>query len=190
MDCKTTSIKRKAAGFTLTEFLMATGIGGMILAVVASLTFFSAKSFAAMANYTDLSAESRDALDRITSDIRACKKVADSSNPLILVLSDADGRTLRYMYNSRARTLTRIQQTGPGTSVSEVILTECDNFKYNMFARNPVGGTYNQYPASSSTTCKLVQVNWTCSRQILGRKENTISVQTAKVVLRAQKSKA
>jgi hypothetical protein len=33
---------------------------------------------------------------------------------------------------------------------------------------------------------KLVQVTWVCSRSILGKKVNTESVQSAKVVIRKQ----
>ena len=35
-----------------------------------------------------------------------------------------------------------------------------------------------------SDRCKLVDLNWRCSRQILQQKVNTESVQTAKIVIR------
>ena len=190
MDCKLTFTKpRRFAGFTLVELMISMGIGGMVLAVVTALTFFSARSFAAMTNYADLSNQSRNALDRITSDVRGCKRIYETSSATHLVLKDHDNQILKYSFNRQTRILTRVKQHSNGTSTSEPVLTECDSFRYNMFSRNPVNGTYNQFPASSSTTCKLVQVNWTCSRKILGRKENTISVQTAKVVMRAQKAR-
>jgi hypothetical protein len=70
--------------------------------------------------------------------------------------------------------------------VTEVLLTECDNLSFAIFQRNPINGTYNQYPTASPATTKLINVTWTCSRKILGNTMNTENVQTAKVVIRKQ----
>ncbi|MBI4659259.1 MAG: hypothetical protein HY735_10495, partial [Verrucomicrobia bacterium] len=55
-----------------------------------------------------------------------------------------------------------------------------------IYQRNPIGGTYDQYPTGAASTCKLVQLRWICSRKILGVAKNTESVQSAKVVIRKQ----
>ena len=65
-------------------------------------------------------------------------------------------------------------------------MTECDYLRFAIFQRNPIGGTYDQYATASATNCKLVQLNWICSRTILGAKVNTESVQSAKIVIRRQ----
>jgi hypothetical protein len=67
-----------------------------------------------------------------------------------------------------------------------MLLTNVDFLSFQIFQRNPVAGTYDTYPTSSATNCKLVSVSWICSRSILGSKLNTESVQTAKIVIRKQ----
>lgn len=169
-------------GFTIVETLVAIGVGSMLLLVVFSLSFYSSRSFAAMANYADLDAASRSALDRMTREIRGVNRLtAFSTNQL--TFEDSDFTALTYVYNPSARTLTRNK-----SGVSRVFLTECDSLLFSIFQRNPVGGTYDQYPIANNNPalCKLVQVNWTCSRKIFGQKVNTESVQTAKIVIRRQ----
>ena len=52
--------------------------------------------------------------------------------------------------------------------------------------RNPVGGSYDIYPAATAATAKVINVSWMCSRKIFGIKEDTESVQTARIVIRKQ----
>ena len=69
-----------------------------------------------------------------------------------------------------------------------VLLSECQEFGFASFQRNPINGTYNQYPTDPNRPdlCKLIQVSWVCSRNILGKRANTESVQSAKFVIRKQ----
>ncbi len=185
MVCKLMSTKRvsrRAPAFTLVETLVAMGVGSMLLVVIFSLSFYSSRSFAAMANYADLDSASRNALDRMTRDIRGVNRLTSFSTNQVS-FEDIDLSTLSYVYNPLQRTLVRTQK-----GVSQVLLTECDRLTFSIFQRNPIGGTYDQYPAANNNPdlCKLVQVNWTCSRKIFGQKVNTESVQTAKIVIRRQ----
>jgi hypothetical protein len=66
------------------------------------------------------------------------------------------------------------------------LLEQCDYLKFSIFQRNPIGGTYDQYPAATPATCKLVQLTWICSRPIVGSGKNTECVQSAKVVIRKE----
>jgi prepilin-type N-terminal cleavage/methylation domain-containing protein len=181
MDCKITSTntRRKRSAFTLAEMMIAVGIGSMAMAAVASLVFYTARSYAAMTNYVDLDQYSRRALDRMSQEIRQADELAAfTTNRLEFVYN---GSPLVYAFNSSARTLTR---TYGGQT--EILLKECDKLTFSVFQRNPVGGSYDQYPAATPTTAKLVQLTWTCSRKILGEAVNTESVQSAKIVIRKQ----
>lgn len=183
MDFKTTSIKRaqrSRRGLGLIEFVVATGISSLVLAALGSLGYFSARSFAAMANYVDLDMKSRAALDQMSKDIRQCDSLASFATNK-LVFNYGSGISLTYQYDGSAKTLTRTLN-----NLSKVLLTECDYLNFAIFQRNPVGGTYNQYPTADPSTCKLVQLNWVCSRTILGSRANTESVQSAKIVIRRQ----
>jgi Tfp pilus assembly protein PilW len=165
---------------TLVEIMVALAVASILLLAVAVLGLYGGRSFAGLANYTDLDARSRHALDRLTKDVRQVNRLTASTSTS-LTFEDADGSSLQYVYSPDARTLSRVK--GGDT---EVLLTECDNLSFAIFQRNPINGTYDQYPTASAATTKLINVTWTCSRKILGNTMNTENVQTAKVVIRKQ----
>lgn len=170
---------------TLVELLVAIGIGGILFVAVGTLAFYSARSFAALSNYVELDNYSRKALDQMSREIRqADKLVSGTDSRLEFQHTNATNGTtynVIYEYNSADKRLRRTQ----GTQTT-VLLQECDFLKFSMYQRNPIGGTYDQYPTATPATCKLVQMSWVCSRQILGKRANTESVQSAKVVIRKQ----
>ena len=172
------------AGMTLIEMLVAVGIGSIVFAAVAMLTLFTARSFVAMGNYNDLDRYSRNALDVMSREIRQTRSLSSfATNRLQFV--DNDGGSLIYNWNPNTGVLSR--QKGATTTT---LLTDCDYLKFGISQRNP-SNLFQFYPATNNITgqldvslCKLVDVSWRCSRQILGQKVNTESVQTAKIVLR------
>ena len=167
---------------TLMELMVATSIGSIVSLGVASLLFYSGRSFAAMANYVDLDHRSRIALDSMSRAIRQANRLTDSTSTS-LTFEDSDSGTLSFTYDPAAKTLTRFKD---GTPDPTPLLEECDFLEFSIYQRNPVGGTYDQYPTATAGTCKLVQLNWVCSRKIFGVKKNTESVQSAKIVIRKQ----
>ena len=186
MVCKIISTKarkvNRQAGVTLLEVLVATAVGGVMLTALAMLVFYTGRSFAALANYVDLDAHSRNALDTMSREIRQTERLI-SGNSTNLVFEESDGTELSYTYDANARTLTR---TKAGVADSQPLLKECDFLEFSLFQRNPVGGTYDQYPAATPSTCKLIQLRWVCSRDLVTEKWNTESVQSAKIVIRKQ----
>src|SRR5688572_10794203 len=176
-------IGRKAqAGFSLAETVMAAGIGTLLVLVLINFTMFSTKSFAALFNYVDLDDVNRIAMDRVTRDVRQANRVK-SSTATTLLLEDADGVELSYVYSPYTRVLVRTKAGSP----AETILSECDRLVFDVRQRNPVAGSYDVYPVlKSPDSAKVVNVSWSCSRKIMGRIENTESVQTARIVIRKQ----
>lgn len=194
MDFKPTSTSKsapfkKVAGFTLIEILVSMGIGCVLLAVVASLSLWSGRSFAAMANYADLDNASRNALDRLTREIREVKGLNSfttnaSGTQKELNLKDADGQPLYFRYDSVAQTLTRVKDGKP-----EVLLRDCTVMNFSLYQRNTVSNSFNQYQVftgtNASMTCKVIQMNWICSRRLFPTELlNSESIQTAKIVIR------
>ncbi len=165
---------------TLVELMVALAVASLLLLAVAVLGIYGGRSFAGLANYTDLDAKSRNALDRLTKDVRQVNRLT-ASTATSLTFEDADGSSLQYVFSPDDRTLARVKG-----GVTEVLLTECDDLSFAIFQRNPINGTYDQYPTASPATTKLINVTWTCSRKILGNTMNTENVQTAKVVIRKQ----
>jgi hypothetical protein len=177
----TNTQKRRQSGFALTEAIIAMGITTLMVLVICGFTLFSSHSFAALYNYVSLDDMNKVAMDRITRDVRQSNRVKAASN-ITLTLEDADFLEIRYVYDPSRRTLTRTKEGG----ASQLILKECDRLLFTLGQRNPVGGTFDVYNPSSMNIVKVVNVSWMCSRSILGRKENTESVQTARIVIRKQ----
>jgi prepilin-type N-terminal cleavage/methylation domain-containing protein len=187
MDCKLTSIKAtsvcRRAGMTLTEVMVAMGAGCVILLVIGSLSLWCGRSFAAMANYADLDNASRNALDRMTRDVRQVDCLLSFATNQ-LTFRDFDDQPLQFRFDSSAKTLTRVK-----AGIPETLLSDCTALEFSIYQRNPKNGTYDQYPVANGdvTTCKLVQVSWICSRKLLPTDLiNSESVQTAKIVIRNQ----
>ena len=173
--------KRTSSGFTITEFLVATTIGFFALAGVAALSVYTARSFAAMGNYMELDKNSRNALDKMTQLIREADGVLDYSQSSVKL--SYHSQPLSFDYSPTAKTLTLTQTNG----VKTTLLTDCNFLDFQVFQRNSVAGTYDQYPVTvDETAAKIVQVSWICSRHLVGNLLNTESVQSAKIVIRKQ----
>ena len=169
---------------TLVEILVATAIAGVVLIVVSALTFYSARSFAALTNYVDLDQRSRNALDTMISDIRQTDKLDTyTATRLQFTGTSPAAYTLVYDYDANAKRLTKTLN-----GVSTVLLTECQELQFKVFQRNPIAGTHNLVEPQTyrPDLVKAIQLSWTCSRDILGKKANTESVQSARVVIRKQ----
>src|SRR5437660_12607983 len=95
MECKITSTgkRRRSAGMTLFEIMFALGIGGLVMAGVCSLYFYSYRSFAAQLNYVDLDQYSQRALDKMSQQIRQVQAMTDFTTNK-LVFTDLMGQTL------------------------------------------------------------------------------------------------
>lgn len=186
MGCKIMFTKypsriRRTQGFALSEVLVAFGVISLTLLVIAAISMFSTRSFYALFNYVDLDAMNKQAIDQITRDVRQSNRVKEATATK-LVLEDSDGEELIYEYQEAARLVTRTKSGMVWTN-----LTECDRLTFSLGQRNTVSNSFEVFPvATTPDTIKVVNVSWLCSRTLFGRKENTESVQTARIVIRKQ----
>jgi prepilin-type N-terminal cleavage/methylation domain-containing protein len=173
--------KKIRSGMTIPEMLVSIAVGSMLFVALASFSLFTMRSFAGMANYADLENTSRNALDRMTMDVRQTfGLIANTQNELDF--EDApDHQTLKFIYDGNAQTLTRVRN-GNYTK----LLDHCTDLRFDLYQRNTSNDTYNQYPITSNAAlCKVVQVTWKCQRSLFGSALfNTEVVQTAKIVIR------
>jgi type II secretory pathway pseudopilin PulG len=172
--------RRRAKAFTLVEVLVGTGLATILGGTLLALTLYTSRSFAALTNYVELDAYSKNALDRMTSEIRQTKRLLLGTTTR-LVFEDWDGKQLIYNYDSTKKILTR---TKAGVLDADPLLKQVDTLKFMLFQRNPKKGSYDQFPAATASTCKLVQMQWRCSRDLLYAKWNTESILSAKIVIR------
>lgn len=173
--------RRRQAGFSLVEALIAVGVAGILILVLTNVSMLSGRMFAAFANYVDLDDDNRIAMDTMTRDLRECNGVISYSSTE-LVVQDSDGVNITYTYLPDRTELRRRK----GTENPRVLLTGCDSFKFNLGTRNPLGGSFEVNPTTDVSHAKVVYLTWNCSRSILGNKANTENVQTARIVIRKQ----
>src|SRR5690349_12875187 len=86
--------QRRRAGFGLVDFMVALALSTIILAVIGALSSYTARSFAAVANYVDLDQRSQSALDQMTRDIRQVNGLLSytvSGTSKTLTFQDSDG---------------------------------------------------------------------------------------------------
>jgi prepilin-type N-terminal cleavage/methylation domain-containing protein len=182
---KTAQQYRRA--FSLTELMVAIAVSGVILTALMSFTVYAAKSFAAMENYVDLEQKSQYAIDTMTRNIRETKSLVSfgtrdlngATVTNVLTFLDSDNQLLTYNFTNSVL----IQSKG---GVDAVLLNNVDYLCFQIFQRNTLANTYDQFPTSSVGLCKLVSVSWICSRNVMGNRMNTECVQTAKIVIRKQ----
>ena len=186
-----TAARRLVAGMSLVEVMVAMSLGSMVLASVASLSLYGARSSAAMVNYTDLDSKSRYALDVISRELREATALVAMTNGTTKSLSFATvGQTgrVKLTWDPTPRTVV-LERPGEAPLTA---LTECDRFDFSLYQRTPRITATNVmfYPATNSVgaldmnLCKLISLSWKCSRSILAQKVNTESVQAAQIVLR------
>ena len=181
MFTRTQAMSRRCgsrAGFTLVEVMVASALGVLALAIVVALSWFSSRSFAAIANYVDLDQASQFALDKMSREIRQAQELRSFSDTS-LTFADVDYNPLSFIYDPETRTLVRV--SGGQTNT---LLQGCDFLQFSKYQHTAISNTFDAYDPAFVTNTKLVQVTWTCSRKILGAKVNTESVQSAKIALR------
>ena len=162
---------------TLVEVVVASAVGMLLAVAVASFIIYSARSFVSIMNYSEMQGDSRNALDIITQEIRQANALTSYSTTNLTF--DLGGTPLSYTYDPTAKTLTRTRG-----AENKTLLRQCETLNFSIYQRNPVGGTYDQYPTATAATCKLVQLYWVCSRKVLGTRLNTETIRSAKIVIR------
>jgi hypothetical protein len=174
-----TEYQRKSQqAFTLVELMVSSALGLLLGTAIVSLSYFTNRSFVAMTNYTDLALSSRMALDKMSRDIRQ-QRVLTAYATNSISLQDGSGNTLQYIYNPNARTL--VSAKGGQTNT---YLTQCDSLQFWIYQHTVISNTFNCYTPAFVTNARLVQVTWSCSRQILGVKVNSEVGESAEIALR------
>lgn len=186
MDSKITSFNRakQASGFGLSEFLVVMGLSSLLSVALMCLLMLSGRSFAAIYNYVDLDDANRVCMDQMSRDIRQANRVKSytTNGPVVtLTLEDSDLSDISYVFNVGQRTLYRTKN-----GYEKAVLQECDSLRFDLSQRTPKDGSLEVYEAATVDLAKVIDVSWVCSRKIMGRKENTESVQTARIVIRKQ----
>jgi hypothetical protein len=164
---------------TIMETLIAIGISAIMLTQICALWLYSTRSFAAQASYTSLDQDSQRALDWLSRDVRQATNLV-SFSPTSISFKDLSGQTLSYTYSGN-----KFWRVSPTSRT--VLLKDCDSLNFAMFQRTPISGSYDQYTTTNIATCKLIEVNWKCSRRPYPTSaRQTEYMQSARIVLRSK----
>jgi prepilin-type N-terminal cleavage/methylation domain-containing protein len=175
-------------GFTLVEFMVAMGVGCVLLTVIGALSLWSGKSFAAIANYTTLDYASRNALDRLTREIRQTDGLrsytTNGTQRILRLINPTNQQNVDIVYDTAEKTLVLKKNDVPVT-----LLRDCNTLNFTLYTRNTISNSFNEYPFFTATDdpkmCKVIKINWICSRRLFPTELiNSESVQTAKIVIR------
>jgi prepilin-type N-terminal cleavage/methylation domain-containing protein len=166
------------AGFTLAELLVATALSSTVLLSVMVLYGFANRSFACILNYAQMEQEAREAVDKMSLEVRRAKELTGST-ATSLTFRDSDDRLLTYAYDAGRRVLERTK--GGQTTV---LARGIDTLSFSLFARVPTSDSYDLDMAASVDDCKLIQMNWEASRDVLGEIWNTKQVVMATLGMR------
>jgi len=164
---------------TLTEMIVAMAISSLVLLVVSMTYVNSSVSFAAMGNYIMMDHASRNAIDRMTRDIRKAKDlISFSTNQLVFKYSGTTN--LVYSFDSQSGNLTEWKT---GDSKTNNLLSGCASLQFSIYHNIPqAGGTFSS--ASSSSQGKAIRVAWKCTRVVFGHRIATEDMQQGLIVIR------
>ena len=200
MTCRTFNFSRQSAAsrtaMSLVELMVAVGISAILLSGIMMLFISSQRSFVAMGNYVELNRYSRGATDQMTREIRQASALVSFSPTApksltftIFPTNDPNSYTVSYQWvsNSTESYISRSVGSNPPT----VLLTNVEMWNFSLYQRTPFPNNANQFYQATNISgvldpkyCKLIDMTWKCSREILGRKINTEVVQTTQIVLR------
>ena len=162
-------------GMTLPEIMVTVAVGSMLLSVMAILFMTTARSFVTAGNYVNMDTYSRNALDRMTAEIRQAGQLTEfSPTHLKFARQGQTNSYLVYNYNPGTRWLTEWKT---GTTTTNTLLTECDQLAFSLY-------NVSFLPETNLLKSKGLGVNWKCSRTILGKKTTTEEMQQALIVIR------
>lgn len=117
-------------GFTLTEIIVATGLGGILLAAMLTTFVFIAKGGARLAQFHDLETRSSLALQQFAMDARQAE-TSTWVNTNQLSLQVTGKGAVNYTYDTARRTLKRTTATETRTLASDI-----NSFQFAAFDRD------------------------------------------------------
>jgi len=175
---------------TLVEMLIATGIGALMLGIILALVAYAERSFAVTSSHVDLESKGRNALDKLTRELRQATAVisCDTNLPFkwLTVTNAVEGFALTLSWDAETKSLA-LERVGPTPDDNrrEKLLGNCERWDFTFCQRAPsVGPSEVSFsPASSLADCKLIMMSWTCRQELIGKLE-TENVQEMQVALR------
>lgn len=155
MITTTTRSKTRRGGFTLSEIVIATGVGSIVLVGVLTTFVLLARSGANAANYNQMEAQSRRALEELSRDLRMASAVTwNSTTSITLLVPDnytSTSNRVTYAYDATNKLFYRVPGTAAATSPKTVLVRNVMSLVYARYDRV-------DNVSSSDATTKRIQL--------------------------------
>jgi len=157
------TVKKDARGaFTLVELIVSMTLSGIILASITSTFMAFAVGSKSIGAYTEMSSQSRKALELFGRDMRVAEDVlAANRHGISVEFPDNDfhdGETVQYVFDDLIGIFSRIEYDGDGNLVSnEVLLDGVEQFAYGFY--DPLGNKLSYASPSLLLSIKSVQID-------------------------------
>jgi hypothetical protein len=161
------------------ELLVAGSLTTIAVLVIVVFSIFSSRTLLAASNRMDLEANARTALDTLTREIRSSIEVTECKANSI-TLHDFNKKGRKFEYDSKKRRLT----WGADGKADVVLLNDCDEVIFSMFARTPTSGNYDLIRVTDASLCKAVNVSVRCSRTFVAPGIQAMNALSSTIVLR------
>ena len=199
---RTLDRRRRSAGFTLTEVLVAAAISSFILAGVLSSFLFIGRSGANIQNYSDMESQARKALELFAEDTRQASAITWVTNNQIRLTVNGQAHTYTYASGSLTRTVVGVAAGATTTTttlltgiIEPIARTATNGATCTPFFRgyniNGVEFTAIQYAnpsagdlAAASSATKQLQISMEASRTSSTVTSATNTVLSARFILR------
>lgn len=177
--------QRKHQAWTLLEIMIGLAVFSICGLALMSMFLFATRSFVAMSNYAVLDKVNRQAMDKLTAEIRQAKQINNfTTNPPTLNLVNGDGLTVVYTFNPKSQQMVRDASDGS----HEVLLTNCSLLNFYLYKRNPSNANYGIFPVATAdwkNTAKVIELTWKTAIALSPTAAiNSENVQTARIVIR------
>ena len=184
MTSSTTAASRRRRGFTLTEVMVAAGIGAFVLTAVLAANQQIVKSGLRAANYAEMETQCRRSLDQLGSDLRSATAFTYNNASDITITLPTTGQ-ITWAWDSTTLCLYRVP--GASSSATSGRLTFARGIPVG--ANNAAGLTFSRFDrdgnaAATDGVTKRVSVKFSVKRATTGLATATENAVTATFVLR------
>ncbi len=167
--------------FTLVELMFAAGILAMVVAIVTPTFIAFSKYTVSLGNYSDMSYDSRMAVEILSRDIRAAESLtrANASRLVLETPADLGGETIDYRYSADRGILFRSVTDSSGTTTRDELLEDLQRFEFIYYNRLGNEST----AASRLTETKSINIDALMAREVV-EQSNTDYIISAKFMMR------
>ncbi|MGZ0657210.1 PilW family protein [Coraliomargarita sp. W4R72] len=181
-----TACASRRSGYTLVELLVAVGLLGIVMTSMVSTFIVFASGSKGVAAYTDMSRQSRKALELFSRDVRAAEDVLGASQVMLRVLLPDNafysGYTVEYIYDHDIAIFSRLERDREGDIRSnEILLDGVEEFRFGFI--DPLGQPLAADLESLLLSVKSVQIDAAMVR-VVSSTEATDYIISARYMMR------